>query len=109
MQNRPKNIGFFPSFIMLGLLFFISSCTDLKNAMHPSRPSNIAYVYSNTINITDAENKIIKQKLETDLSDYWDDSLKAIRVRQFGIFNTIKDPKIFNAERMPRAVNYMSN
>jgi hypothetical protein len=109
MQNRPKNISLLPSLILLGLLFFISSCSDLKNAMHPSRPSNVAYVFSNKIEVVDADNKIIKQKLENDLSEYWDDSLKAIHVRQFGIFNTLKDPKVFNAERIPRAVNYMSN
>lgn len=77
--------------------------------MHPTRPSNMAYVYDNTIEITDVKNKLQKKLLENELSNYWDDSLKSIHVRQFGIFNTLMDPKKYNPERMPRTINYMSN
>jgi outer membrane protein insertion porin family len=107
LLRRLKNISFFSRFYLLGLLFLLNACTDLKKAIIHNYPKQKAFVYENYIKITDAESKKTKKLLTNALANYWDDSLKAKHVRQFGIFNTLVQPIEFQPERMPRSVNYM--
>lgn len=102
-----KNIGFFSRFCLLGLLFFLNACADLKKAVIHSYPKNSPFVFKNQIQIHDAPTKKIKKALQLELSHYWDDSLKANYIRQFGFFSTLIQPIKFQPERLSRSVNYM--
>ena len=107
LLRRLKNINFFSRFYLLGLLFLLNACTDLKKAIVHNYPKQKAFVYENYIKITDAESKQSNKLLTNALDNYWDDSLKAKHIRQFGIFNTLIQPIEFQPERIPRSVTYM--
>lgn len=104
---RAKNISFFPRFFLVALLFLLNACSDLKKAIVHDYPKGQAFVYDNKIIINDAENKLVQQALENDISNYWDDSLKAKRIRQYGIFNTLVQPINFQPEKIPRTIEFM--
>jgi len=70
-------------------------------------PKEKAFVYSNKIIIKGAESKSILHDLTYNLNTYWDDSLRAKRVRQFGIFNTLVQPIAFQPDRIDRSIHYM--
>ncbi len=72
-------------------------------------PKEKAFVYDNKIVIKDAESKSSFHELTYNLDAYWDDSLKAKRVRQFGIFNTLLQPTAFQPEKIDRTIHYMQN
>jgi len=72
-------------------------------------PKEKAFVYDNKIEIKDAENKNALRELTYNLDNYWDDSLKVRKIRQFGIFSTIVQPATFNPERIDRTTQYMQN
>lgn len=104
-----KNISFFSRCSLFGLLFLINACTDIKKAVVHDYPQQIPFVYDNKIVIKDAETKSILQNLTLNLDTYWDDSLKAKRVRQYGIFNTLVQPIPYQPDRIGRTINYMQN
>ncbi len=70
-------------------------------------PKEKAFVFDNKIVIKDAESKNTLHELSYNLDTYWDDSLKAKRVRQFGIFNNLIQPIAYNPDRLDRSVHYM--
>ena len=107
LLQKLKNISFFSRFSLLGLLFLINACTDIKKAIVHDYPKEKAFVYSNKITIKDPESKKVLHDLSNNLDNYWDDSLKAKHVRQFGIFNTLVQPVAFHPERMDRSIHYM--
>ena len=72
-------------------------------------PKEKAFVYDNKIVIKDADTKSAFHELTYNLDAYWDDSLKAKRIRQFGIFNTLIQPTAFQAEKIDRTIHYMQN
>lgn len=87
MQLRKlKNISFFSRFYLLGLLFLLNACADLKKAVIHDYPKQMSFVYDNKVVVKDANNNIEALALANELSNYWDDSLKAKQVRQFGFF-----------------------
>ena len=104
-----KNISFFSRCSLFGLLFLLNACTDIKKAIVHDYPKQSPFVFDNKIIIKDAETKGILQALSLNLNTYWDDSLKAKRVRQYGIFNTLIQPVVYQPERISRTVNYMQN
>jgi hypothetical protein len=104
-----KNISFFSRFSLLGLLFLINACTDIKKAVVHDYPKQKAFVFENKITIKDGERKRIARELSYELSNYWDDSLKAKRVRQFGVFNNLVQPVAYQPERIDRSIQYMES
>lgn len=102
-----KNISFCSRFCLLGLLFLLNSCSDLKKAIIHDYPKQSAFVYKNSIEIEGEQNNQFKNEIEIELDQYWDDSLKAKHIRQFGIFKTLVQPILFQPERIPRSINYM--
>ena len=104
-----KNISFFSRCSLFGLLFLLNACADIKKAAIHDYPKQIPFVFDNKIIVKDAETKAIFQDLSLNLNTYWDDSLKAKRVRQYGIFNTLIQPVVYQPERVSRTVNYMQN
>lgn len=107
LLQRLKNIRFCSRFYLLGLLFLLNACADVKKALVHEYPKQSAFVFENKIIIKGAENKNILHSLNNDLSNYWDDSLKAKRIRQFGIFSTLVQPVRFQPERLDRTIQYM--
>lgn len=104
-----KNISFYSRFCLLGLLFLLNSCSDLKKAIIHDYPKETAFVYKNEIVVNGSQSKHLKKEMELTLDNYWDDSLKAKYIRQFGIFKTLVQPITFQPERIPRAINYMQS
>jgi len=104
---RLKNISLLARLGLVALLFFLSSCADVKKALVHDYPKQIPFVFDNKILIKDADNKASQQNLTLDLNNYWDDSLQVKRIRQFGLFSTVIQPIRYQPERMARTMQYM--
>ena len=109
LLQRLKNIRFCSRFYLLGLLFLLNACADIKKALVHEYPKQTAFVYDNKIILRGAENKKTIHQLRGDLDNYWDDSIKAKRIRQFGIFSTLVNPTKFQPEKLDRAIYYMQS
>ena len=110
MQLRKlKNISFFSRFYLLGLLFLLNACADLKKAVIHDYPKQMSFVYDNKVVVKDANNNIEALALANELSNYWDDSIKAKQVRQFGIFNTILQPLRYQEDKLEPSIQFMKN
>ena len=110
MQLRKlKNISFFSRFYLLGLLFLLNACADLKKAVIHDYPKQMSFVYDNKVVVKDANNNIEALALANELSNYWDDSLKAKQVRQFGFFNTILQPLRYQEDKLEPSIQFMKN
>ena len=105
--RRLKNISFFARFYLLGVLFLLNACTDIKKATVHDYPKQIAFVYDNKVVIKDAESKKELQDILSDIDNYWDDSLKVKRIRQFGVFNTLVQPSRYDASKLQRTLQFM--
>jgi len=81
-----------------------SSCTIVKN-----HPKNIPFVFENKINIKDSSlSKEERKRLITELNNYWDDSLKARKMQQFGIVYKLKNPAVFDTVNIGRSKTFMN-
>jgi hypothetical protein len=110
MQLRKlKNISFFSRFYLLGLLFLLNACADLKKAVIHDYPKQMSFVYDNKVVVKDADNNIEALALANELTNYWDDSLKAKQVRQFGFFNTILQPLRYQEDKLEPSIQFMKN
>ena len=110
MQLRKlKNISFFSRFYLLGLLFLLNACADLKKAVIHDYPKQMSFVYDNKVVIKDGNNNIEALALANELSNYWDDSIKAKQVRQFGVFNTILQPLRYQEDKLEPSSQFMKN
>ena len=107
--GKVKIIRFSSSLSLLSLLFFLSSCADLKRAIIHDYPKEKAFIYTNKIIVKDAESKQNAKELSIALNNYWDDSIKVQKITQYGFFNTIIKPQTYQPERMSRTIQYMSN
>ncbi|MEP7319077.1 MAG: hypothetical protein ABI921_10055, partial [Panacibacter sp.] len=85
----------------MSCIFF--SCTVVKDF-----PEGKPFVYNNVINITGNLNKDEKKRLTNDLSAYWDDSLYARKVQQFGVRYLLKKPPVFDTVNISRTRLYMT-
>ena len=107
--GKLKNISFLSRFYLLGLLFLLNACADLKKAVIHDYPKQISFVYDNKVVIKDANNNIEALALANELSNYWDDSIKAKQVRQFGVFNTILQPLRYQEDKLEPSSQFMKN
>ena len=98
LSNLVKWLGFV--FIICGLLF---SCTVVKNY-----PVGKPFVYENKVHIAGNINKDEKKKLINDLATYWDDSLRAQTVQQFGVRYVLKNPPVFDSANLSRTKVFMT-
>ena len=87
--------------IFLSCIFF--SCTVVKDF-----PADKPFVYNNKINLTGNLNKDEEKRLITDLSNYWDDSLFARKVQQFGVRYVLKKPPAFDSLNIARSKTFMT-
>ena len=109
LLRKLKNISFFSRFYLLGLLFLLNACADIKKAVIHDYPKQLSFVYENKVLIKDAGNNIEAQALSNELANYWDDSVKAKQVRQFGFFNTILQPIRLQEDKLARSAEFMKN
>jgi len=105
--RRLKNIIFFGRLHLIGLLFLLNACADIKKASIHDYPKQIPFVFEHKIVIHDPASKKELQDLKLDLDNYWDDSLKVKRIRQFGFFNTLVQPSYYQPEKLQRTVQFM--
>jgi len=110
MQLRKlKNISFYSRFYLLSLLFLFNACADLKKAVIHDYPKQMSFVFDNKVVVKDANNNIEALALANELSNYWDDSIKAKQVRQFGVFNTILQPLRYQEDKLQSSIQFMKN
>ncbi len=102
-----KNISFYSRYGLLGIIFLLNSCSDLKKAIVHNYPKEVPFVYKNEIKVEGEQSKQFKKEIQIALDNYWDDSLKAKYIRQFGFFKTLVQPILFKTDRIPRSINYM--
>ena len=107
--GKVKIIRFSASLSLFSLLFFLNSCADLKMAIVHNYPKETEFIYKNKIIVKDATSKQQAKALSIALDNYWDDSIKVSTIRQYGIFNTIINPRSYQPERMSRTIQYMSS
>ena len=81
----------------------------MKRAIVHNYPKEKAFIYTNKIIVKDAASKHNAKELSIALDNYWDDSIKVQKIRQYGFFNTIIKPQTYQPERMSRTIQYMSN
>ena len=96
-----KLIRYLSAHLVLCCIFF--SCTVVKDF-----PQGKPFVYNNIINITGNISKDEKKRLTTDLATYWDDSLFARKVQQFGVRYVLKKPPVFDTVNISRTRLYMT-
>src|SRR3954468_14092933 len=82
----------------------LASCTVVKNY-----PKNKPFVFKNKINVTGPESKDEKNRLQTELYNYWDDSLKVNSILQFGVRQVIKNPNVFDSAGINRSIVFMDS
>jgi len=109
LLRKLKNISFFSRISLLAILFLANACAEVKKAAVHDYPKQKAFVFDNKIVIHDAESKKVKNTLSYALDNYWDDSLKAKRIRQYAIFNKLINPIIYQPARNERTVHYVQN
>lgn len=107
--GKVKIIRFSSSLSLFSLLFFLNSCADLKRAIVHDYPKEKAFIYTNRIIVKDAASKHNAKELSIALDNYWDDSIKVQKIRQYGFFNTIIKPQTYEPERMSKTLQFMSN
>jgi len=82
---------------------FAISCNVVRNY-----PKNTPFVYENKIVLKGNITKDVRKKLTEDLSNYWDDSLKAIKVRELGFIYKQRNPPVFDVNNIIRSKNFMN-
>jgi len=85
-----------------------SSCSVLKSTKVKNYPISKPFVFKNQVVLNADISKDEKNRLTTDLDNYWDDSLKSREIKQFFIFTKIKNPPVFDSANVTRSVNFMN-
>jgi outer membrane protein assembly factor BamA len=102
MHLNGKRISLLRLTSLIIFLAVLSSCAKQNYPIgHP-------FVYSNKVIVNGNISKDEKNRLTSDLENYWDDSLKSRKVRQFFFFERIKNPPVFDSNNITRSVNFMN-
>ncbi|MDQ6812701.1 MAG: outer membrane protein assembly factor [Bacteroidota bacterium] len=100
LYGHAKHTLLFTAFSLL----LLASCTVVKNY-----PKNKPFVFKNKINVTGEVSKDEKNRLQTELYNYWDDSLKVNSILQFGVRTVIKNPSTFDSSGINRSIVFMNS
>ena len=87
-------------FIVVCLLAACSSVKDFQLG----KP----FVFANKVTIKGNIGKDEKKRLTDELNNYWDDSLQARKVQQFGFIYKLKNPPVFDSANIPRSIAFMN-
>lgn len=82
----------------------LASCTVVKNY-----PKQIPFVFANNIIVEGEISGDEKKRLELELQNYWDDSLRVNSFQQFGIRTVIRDPNVFDSTAITRSMEFMNS
>jgi outer membrane protein insertion porin family len=91
-------------FLLVLFVTLFASCTVVKNY-----PKNKPFVFKNKIDVTGPVSKDEKKRLQTELYNYWDDSLKVNSIGQFGVRTVIKNPYVFDSAAINRSIVFMNS
>src|SRR6478609_2130965 len=98
---------YFRFFCVISLLLaLMSSCSETKKVT--GYQQNKPFVYDNKISLQGNLTKDEKNRLTTELVNYWDDSLQSRRVNQWLISYKIKNPPVFDSNNINRTINFMN-
>ncbi len=98
-----KTNFFFTFLFTLCFAFLIQSCSSVKDY-----PRGKAFVYQNKIVLKGNITKDEKKRLTEALNNCWDDSMRAVRVQQVGIFFVLRNPPAFDSNNLTHSRNYMN-
>jgi hypothetical protein len=93
-----------PLFFLFIATILLGSCTVVKNY-----PVNTPFVFENKITVEGDVSKDEKKRLEFELYNYWDDSLKVNSLLQFGVRTIIKNPNVFDSAGINRSIVFMNS
>jgi hypothetical protein len=106
MQVSCNRLYYFCCIVVIISIF--SSCSIESRIKVKNYPVDTAFVYGNKIILTGDLSKDEKKRLETDLVNYWDDSLYAQKVQKLGFFYTINNPPIYDSANRVRTTAFMT-
>ena len=82
----------------------LASCTVVRNY-----PKNTPFVYANKITVKGDVFKDEKKRLQTELYNYWDDSLKVNSILKYGVRTVIKNPNVYDSSAIARTIVFMNS
>ena len=85
------------------VVFLLASCATVRN-----HPINKPFVFDNKISVDGNLPKDEKKRLTNDLSNYWDDSLRALKLQKLFFFSTLKNPPVFDPINISRSKKFMN-
>lgn len=88
---------------LVGIVLLFAACSSVKEF-----PINKPFVFSNTITLKNNVGKDEKKRLTLELDNYWDDSLKARKVQQFGFIYKLKKPPVYDSVNISRSRGFMN-
>lgn len=83
-------------------IILLASCTTVKNY-----PVRTPFVYANKVTLKGDISKDEKTRLDVELPNYWDDSLKVGSVTQLGVRTVIKNPPRYDSINISHSVDFM--
>ncbi len=90
--------------VTLVAIILLASCTVVKNY-----PENKPFVFKNKITVVGDVSKDEQKRLQSELTNYWDDSLRVRSISQFGIRTVIKNPNVFDSANVTRSIGFMNS
>ncbi|MBN9297607.1 MAG: BamA/TamA family outer membrane protein [Filimonas sp.] len=100
-----------PLFLILVSLFavvcFLSSCSEQRRTTVKNYPVDTPYVFSNLVKLEGKLSKDERNKLQTQLENYWDDSLVARKSQQFFFFYKLRNPPVFDSANINPTITFM--
>ncbi len=108
MRLKLAKVNWFLGLIWLFALMTVSSCSEERRTTVKDYPIGRPFIYSNKVVLTDSGNKDEIKRLTKDLSNYWDDSIKARKQQSFLFWSKIKNPPVFDSINLIRSKNYMN-
>jgi hypothetical protein len=86
------------------VILLLASCTIVKNY-----PENKPFVYSNKVIVDGIISKDEKKRLQTELQNYWHDSLKVRSISQFGVRTVMKNPTAYDSTYINSSITFMNS
>ncbi|MBC7652019.1 MAG: BamA/TamA family outer membrane protein [Deinococcales bacterium] len=81
----------------------LAACSSVKDFQ-----LNKPFVFANKVTIKGNISKDEKNRLTNELDNYWDDSLRARKVQQFGFIYKLKNPPVFDSANISRSIAFMN-
>lgn len=85
-------------------IILLASCTVVKNFQE-----NKPFVFKNKITVVGDVSKDEQKRLQSELNNYWDDSLRVKSITRFGVRTVIKNPNVFDSTDVTRSIVFMNS